>query len=142
MRWRLSILGLALGLSCLPAAAWSIEIDTGAKGRVAGFLVREDAKTLEIRVFTPAGKDGGIVRNEKAKVKVLHRLNTERLEKLSKENPKAYRDYAEELAEKKTDPEAQHTAMRLFLIAAALDPQNLGASSLLRMSDLATSPAE
>ena len=58
------------------------------------------------------------------------------------DRPQAYRDYAEELAEKRDDPEARMTSLRLYLIAAHLDPERLGRGCLLGMSNLAETPFE
>src|SRR5262249_5895515 len=79
----------------------------------------------------------------KSEVDLIHRpVAAERLTALSPERPKEYRDYAEELADKKVDPEARETGLRLYAIAANLDPANLGRSSLLGMTALAASVEE
>src|SRR5947208_1573971 len=103
-------MGLLLG----PASGWSIDlIETGpSKRQVRGFLVSEDAKQISVRIKLPSGKDR-VEKFELAKIKIIHKVDRERLEKLSKDNPKAYKDYAEQLAQKKTDPEAAELAMRL-----------------------------
>jgi hypothetical protein len=46
------------------------------------------------------------------------------------------------LAEKKADPDARAAALRLYVIAAHLDPDKLGRSSLLGMTALARTPQE
>lgn len=69
-------------------------------------------------------------------------VSSERLAALDPDKPAMYRDYAEELAEKKIDPDARAAAIRLYLIAAYLEPDNLGRSSLLGMTSLARSPGE
>ena len=133
-------LGLAFGLflSTLPASAILIETGTGPVG---GFVLGDDGTKLKISIPTPDGQDK-VGEYLHADIKVLHRLDGKRLEGLSPDNPKAYRDYAEELARQKADPEARYTAMRLYLIAAHLAPTEFGSSSLLRMSALANTPAE
>lgn len=68
---------------------------------------------------------------------VLPSVSATRLAGLRPENPKGYQLYAEELAEKRIDPEARETAIRLYLIAAHLDPDTLGRSCLLGMAGLA-----
>lgn len=72
----------------------------------------------------------------------IRTVSTERLTSLDPAKPAMYRDYAEELAEKKIDPDARDAAIRLYLIAAHLDADNLGRSALLGMTSLARSPAE
>jgi hypothetical protein len=130
---------LAVGLFCatLPTSAILIE---SKDGKVGGYVEDDDGTKLVIRVRTPDGREKR-ERFEHAKITILHRLDVKRLEGLSRDNPKAYRDYAEELARHKDDPEARDTAMRLYLIAAKLAPEKFGSSSLLGMSALA-SPAE
>jgi hypothetical protein len=136
-RW---FVGLALGLFCITSSASAILIETGAS-RVGGFLVEDDGATLKIRVRTPDGQEK-VLDYARAKVKIIHQLDVKRLEKLSRDNPRAYRDYAEELAGQEADPEARYVARRLYLLAAHLDPQQFGSSSLLSMSAMAAAPAE
>jgi hypothetical protein len=137
-------LTLLLPCACLllgarPASA--ILIDTGGK-RVGGYLVSEDVKgkRLTVRVVLPDGEEKVQV-FELAKITVRHKVDRDRLAKLTKENPGAYVKYAEELADKKTDPEAIEVALRLFLIAAYLEPAKMGRACLLRMSELAADDA-
>jgi hypothetical protein len=126
----------------LPSVAWAILIRAG-EVPVSGYFVRDDGKTLTIRVRTPDGKEETKAYDRaKIKIVIVSDLDRKRLEKLSPDNPKAYGEYAEELAGQEGDPEASDMAMRLFLIAAYLDPQKLGHRSLLRMSRLASTPAE
>ena len=141
MRAHWMLLGVAFVVLGAPGPARSILIELGPKNRVGGFLIDQDATTLFIRVRMPDGKE--VERQyEKAKVKIIHQVNRERLAKLSNENPKAYLDYAQELAGQTADPEAVETAKRLFLIAAHLDAPQFGRTSLLAMSSLAATPAE
>jgi hypothetical protein len=133
---------VALGATLiLQSPAGAILIETAPNQRVGGFFEREDANRIYVRIKLPDGKDK-VQAFEKTKIKILHRVDRDRLEKLTKDRPKAYRDYAEELATKKTDPEAVEVALRLFLIAAYLDPPNLGRNCLMSMSSLAATPAE
>ena len=73
---------------------------------------------------------------------VIRPVSAKRLEGLSPASPNDYRLYAEELAVKRKDPEAREMAIRLYLIAAFLEPEKLGRGSLLGMAKLAYSPAE
>jgi len=140
MQWRRFVLGLAVGFWCLPAAARAILIETGGV-QVSGYFQSDDGKTLIIKVRSADGTER-IKEYERGKIKIIHQLDRNRLENLSKDAPKAYRDYADELAQQTSDPEARDMAMRLFLIAAYLDPEQFGPSSLIRMSALAATPAE
>lgn len=73
---------------------------------------------------------------------ILDPIDRERLASLKPGEPQSYRNYAEELAEIKADPDARATAIRLYLIAAHLDRDELGTSSLLGMAALARSSTE
>jgi hypothetical protein len=142
MALRRFVLGLVVGLSCLLPAARAILVDVGGTP-VGGYFVRDDGQKLVIRVRTADGQDR---MNEydraKTKITIVHQLDRKALESLSRDNPQAYRTYAEVLARQEGDPEARDTAMRLFLIAAYLDPRQFGHSCLLGMSRLAGTPAE
>ncbi len=140
MRRRYIVLSLVVSILGLPSAAPAILIESGGV-RIGGYFVRDDGKKLAIRVRTADGKEK-VSEYDSGRVKILHQVDRKRLEKLSQDNPKAFRDYAEELAGKKEDPEARDVAMRLYLIAAYLDPQKFGRSSLLGMSSLAGTAAE
>jgi hypothetical protein len=140
MQWRRFVLGLAVGFCCVPAAARAILIETGGV-QVGGYFHSDDGKTLTIKVRSADGTEK-IKEYERGKIKIIHQLDRNRLENLSSDVPKGYRDYAEELALQKNDPEAKDMAMRLLLIAAYLDPKQFGHSSLLRMSAIASTPLE
>jgi hypothetical protein len=131
---------LAAGLFFSTSLARAILIETKT-GKVGGFLVSDDGTNLKIRIPAAGGEEtvGEFLR---ADVKVLHQLDVKRLEKLSKDNPKGYRDYADELARQEGDPEARYTAERLYLIAATLAPEEFGSDSLIRMAPLARTPAQ
>lgn len=141
MRLRVTFLVLGAWLFVAYAPAWSILIETGPKQRVGGYLVSEDAKEIKVRTKTPDGKEKVDV-FERSKIKIIHKVDLDRLGKLSKDQPKAYRKYADELAEQEADPEARELALRLFVIAAYLDTPNLGKPCLLSMSGLAAHPAD
>jgi hypothetical protein len=132
-------LGL-VSLFCSTSLASAILIETGT-GRVGGFVLSDDGTKLKISIPTPDGQEK-VGEYLHAKIKILHQLNVKRLEGLSSKNPRAYRDYAEELARQEADPEARYMAMRLYLIAAHLAPEQFGSRSLLSMSALASTPAE
>src|SRR3954454_3426197 len=99
MSGRRHVLGLVAGLLCWasPARAILIEMKEGKNPvQVGGYLVRDDGTNLTIRIRTPDGREQDAT-YPLAKVMVLHRLDVKRLEGLSRDDPKAYRDYAEEL---------------------------------------------
>jgi len=144
MAWyRFILLGLPLGLFGLlglASSASAIIIESGGV-QVSGHVLREDDNKLTIRHVTPEGQEK-TTEFPRAKIKVVHRVEEKRLAGLSKDNPKGYRDYADELARQESDPEAKYMARRLYLIAASLDPAQYGVSSLRRLADLADSRAE
>jgi hypothetical protein len=141
-RPRILLLGcVGLWLLICATPAWSILIETAQRKRVGGHIEREDATTLVLRTRTADGKTTTQT-FKKANIKIIHRIDVKRLEQLKREEPAAYRSYAEELAEQKADPEAIELALRLYVIAAYLDPQKLGRRCLLSMSDLAPTSAD
>src|SRR4051812_7564054 len=92
-RWFVSlVIGLFVSTSVAPA----ILIATPA-GRVGGFLVSDDGAKLTLRILAPEGEEK-VKEFTRVNVKILHRLDVKRLEGLSRDNSRAYRDYAEELA--------------------------------------------
>ena len=119
-----------------------VVIRKGEKPEVLGILVSQDERRVIVRELLPDGKyrDQTIPRAEIEDVIIT--VSPERLAALSRDKPREYAGYAEELAEKRKDPEARETALRLYQIAAWLDPEGLGKSSLLGMIDVARSPAE
>jgi hypothetical protein len=136
--WRYSLVAVGLFCWALPGSAILIETK---EGKVGGYLKADDGTKLTIIIRTPDGREKPEVYTL-AKITVLHRMDVKRLERLSPDNPKAYRDYADELAAHKDDPEARDTAMRLYLIAASLAREKFGTSCLLSMSTVASTPAE
>ncbi len=108
----------------------------GVEDPITGYLESSDDKTIRLRIPASEGEDVHRVIDRSEIELLLQPVNPTRLEQLSPDNPKAYREYAEELVEKKSDPDAVDTAMRLFLIAAYLDPQKEGRSALLGMTPL------
>jgi len=132
MRWYSSL--ALVTLLALPAPSWSIVIEAD-KTKVQGHLVKETPERLTIRFVGPDGLDVEKDFDRKA-IRVIHRIDIARLEALTSKNPQSYRNYAEVLAAEKDDPEAQELAIRLFAIAAALDPEKLGRSCLRDLQDL------
>src|SRR2546425_1111838 len=125
MRRQRFLLALAVGALWVPTAARAILIETAPGVRVGGYFVRDDGKKLSVRLRTADGKEK-VNDYDRTRIKIIHQVDRNRLEKLATDNPKAYRDFAQELTKQTADPEAKDMAMRLFLIAAYLDPQQLG----------------
>jgi hypothetical protein len=140
MPWYRIAVGVALCLFLHVSSASAILLESGGV-RVSGYLVREDDRKVIIRTQNNEGQET-VHEYNRAKIKILHQVDGKRLEALSPDNPKGYRDYADELARQEADPEAKYLARRLYLLAAGLDPGKYAVSSLLRMSALAETPAE
>ncbi|MGE0755423.1 MAG: hypothetical protein AB7F89_07935 [Pirellulaceae bacterium] len=141
-RRSLAWMAVLLAVSPVPTAWAVIVIEKGTGTRIRGHLVSDEPARLVIRERLPDGSLQERTIPRASVDDVIQAVSAERLQALDKRNPQAYRDYAEELAEKREDPDAEATAIRLFLIAAYLEPTKLGRSSLLGMVALARSPAE
>jgi len=143
MRRVLTGLVVVVGLLCWTSHARAIVIEYNGS-RIGGFFQSNDGKTLTILVRNKDGQEEES-RYLLAKVKIISEVDLPTLEKLSPDQPAAYRDYAKKLAAMaamENDPEARYVARHLYLIAAHLDPKTLGPACLLAMSDLAETPAE
>ena len=109
---------------------------------IRGILVDENSVSIEVHEHLP---NGTVTKHTIPRVtidEIVRAVNNERLAGLSPDEPEAYRSYAEDLAIKTEDPEAPVAAIRLYLIAAYLKPNELGRSCLLGMAGLARTPAE
>lgn len=104
--------------------------------------IREDAASVVVGLPQANGTFVERVFEKRQIEEFIRTVDAARLAELSPEKPAAYRDYAEELAEKKADPDARAAALRLYVIAAHLDPDHLGRSSLLGMTALARNALE
>jgi hypothetical protein len=79
---------------------------------------------------------------------MIHTVDPARLASLDPDRPQDYREYADELAEKKLDPEARDAALRLYVIAAhvgeasRLPKDDQAHAAMLGLIALARSPEE
>jgi len=133
---------LLVGVFVTPACGVILLFKSPDVPPVKGRLVRKTDKTIVVEVTRPDGTTREKSFSMNVIDLVLMAVSTERLTELRPDKPQAYRDYAEELASKREDPEAREMAMRLYLMAANLAPKKLGRSSLLGMIDLAHTPQE
>lgn len=134
---------ISIGLFLWPAGVdAAVVLVRGETDTVAGYVESRADGVLRLRI--PQGQGQSRTRDIPLGdvEEVIETVSPKRLAELSPANPNGYRNYAEELAQKKIDPEARETALRLFLIAARLDPTRLGRSSLLGMTAIARSPEE
>ena len=137
---------VSLTAACIllaPAVAQAVVVfRQGEDKPVMGFLLSQNDDRVVVRRPLPNGRfrDEVFLRSEIADL--IFTVDRKRLEALSHDRPKEYRDYADELAAKRQDPEARFTAIRLYLIAAHLDPGSEGRSAMLGMIALARSESE
>jgi hypothetical protein len=143
MPHRLILIGTVLGILLPPTVARAVIIFLKEGGQeIRARLVRESPELVVIAVPQPDGTCAEQVLRHEDIEDIIRTVSKDRLAALKKDNPQAYRDYAEELAGKRKDPDARATALQLYHIAAYLDPERLGRSCLLGMADLARTPAE
>src|SRR5262245_30911952 len=110
-----AILLSACILGCLlPDRGRAIIIDTEQGSQESGNLVSQDDQKGAVR--RRPGASEKVEEFERGEIKTIHQVDLKRLAELRKENPKAYREYAEELTEKRADPEARELALRLLVI--------------------------
>lgn len=137
-------MGVVVGILCLWAfSAQAVTIlEKGNDQPTRGFLVDQNEFSVTIREVLPGGgtKERVLVRSSIEEIFLA--VDYKRLADLRPDKPQAYREYAEELRDKREDPDARVAAIRLYLIAAYLDPDGLGKSCLLGMTPLARSPEE
>lgn len=113
----------------------------GSSKPVAGHLVRQNGNEVVIRDESAPGLKEIIIPRSDIE-DLIETVSAERLVALDPSRPREYREYAEELAEKQLDPEARLMAVRLFQIAAWLDPEKTGRGALLGLVSVARPGAE
>lgn len=134
---------LALAIAIFtPTAQAVVVLPKGATQPVMGYLVRQDAATIVVREVLPGGKSRETAFRKSEIDELLITVSPDRLAALDPAQPRLYREYAEELAEKHRDPEARDAALRLFHMAAVLGDAKLRRGSLLGLAALARSPQE
>jgi hypothetical protein len=133
---RISILATILAVVVLIQPAYAVVIyKKGSTKPITGHLIRQSDAEVVLRDDSGAApKELVIPRGEIEDL--IETVSAERLMTLDPARPQEYREYAEELAEKKLDPEARLMAVRLFQIAAWLDPKT-GRGALLGLVSVA-----
>jgi len=124
------------------AASAVVLLVRGKDQPIGGYLVREDSEVVVIRDTADPGRGRERQFRKSELLDMIVTVSADRLVRLRAGKADEYRDYAEELAEKRRDPEARDMALRLFLIAAYRSPERLGKSSLLAMAEIARDPDE
>jgi hypothetical protein len=120
----------------------AVVLRKGATEPVMGYLVRSDDTTVVLREPQPKGPPREHTFRRDEIDELLITVSPERLASLDPADPKLYREYAEELAEKRRDPEASDAARRLFAIAAFHASGAERKSALLGLAALAQGEAE
>jgi hypothetical protein len=123
--------------------AHAVVVHLEESGRIVyAKLIRITPQQLEIEQRTLEGTTRRLEfsRREIAKLK-LH-VSDQRLAELDPQQPEPYFKYAEELFAHRDDPDAQQTAIRLYLIAGHLDSDQFGERALSRLIVAARSASE
>jgi hypothetical protein len=129
---------LALAAQCQAAMV----LKRGSSQPILGHLVRQDEHSVVIREELAGGQSRETVIPRGEIDELIITVDLQRLAGLDPSQLAAYREYAEELAEKRRDPEARDAARRLSAIAAARGDASLRKSALLGLISLARSPDE
>jgi len=131
---------LFVGANRFGHAAVVLPKDSGEP--VYGYLLKNEAERVVIRENLPGGGTREREFSREEIDELILTVDPARLAQLRPDNPQGYLEYAEDLAEKRRDPEARDTAVRLYLIAAWLAPEQHGRGALLGMTALSRSAEE
>lgn len=125
----LTCISVLLALLIDNASAVIVVIDNG-RTEVRGYEVSRSNTVLVMDQVKPDGsRERRSFSLTDPDVQVLDAINTADLEQLDPSNPRAYLDLASRLEAKVIDPEVHDLVVRLFLIAAHLDTENLSVQS-------------
>ncbi len=136
---RLTFVVVLIWIFLAPFSASAVIVETRSGDKIRGHLIEKNQVRVVVRLDGQE-KTKTIERNNI--LNIVETVNIVRLNALDPKDPKSYRIYAEELAAQRNDPEARDMALRLFLIAAYLDPRKQGYNCLMRMSNLARNSDE
>ncbi len=120
----------AMLLAASPGYALTLFLNNG--DRLRGYPVGEVKEGAIVTIAVPQ-PGGGVIRRSVQPSEIRRMVETvdrKSLQDLNNAGAKEYFNYAEILAERKIDPEARDTAIRLFLIAAYLDKDTARAAFL------------
>lgn len=126
---------LAGSLGSGDAAGAVITLKDGT--RIGCVIIERDPQQAVVDVVTSAGNRQRKVLNVSDVASVDYAVSPSRLAELNPAKPLRYKEYAEELAEVKIDPEARPMALRLYHIALNLAPDEFAESCLLGMIRIA-----
>ncbi|MBP88178.1 MAG: hypothetical protein CMJ64_15920 [Planctomycetaceae bacterium] len=119
-----------------------IVFQKGQDEPIRGILVEETATHIVVNEVLPSGGIKKWILTRAQIDDIIRAVSADELAALRHDNAGGYRRYAEDLAAKTEDPEARGMAIRLYVIAAYLAPEQLGRSCLLGAAGLARTPEE
>src|SRR5215212_6288529 len=122
-----------ISLVVVPLPAWSVIVQTKDGKEFKGYLVKNDAIQLVMRLH---GSNEEKMFFQADIKNIVQTVEFKELEKLKPGQAKGYYEYALTLTGETIDPEARETALRLFLIAAYQDPVAYGFNALIKMSEI------
>ena len=137
-----TIAALACALVFASLAQAAMVLKRGSAQPILGHLVRQDEQSVVIREELPGGQSRETIIPRGDIDELVITVDPQRLSALDPSQPAAYREYAEELAEKRRDPEARDAARRLYVIVAARGDAALQKSAWLGLISLARTPDE
>ena len=140
--WLRAFATLVAALVAAAPAHAVVVLKKGVPQPVIGHLVRQDEREVVVREELPGGGTRETHVARESIDELILTVDPARLAALDPAQPQAYREYAEELAEKRRDPEAAGAARRLYAIAAARSNGGLRQGALLGLIALARSPDE
>lgn len=136
-----SVLVLLFLVTTSPLWAVVVRVKDRAEPLI-GALIRDEKERIVVRTTDTSGKTQDETVRRTDIEELIPPFSGDRLAELDPAKPEMYRDYAEELRARRRDPESRDMAIRLYLIAAWLDRENLARSALLGLVSLARSTEE
>lgn len=138
----LMLLAIVAATAPSRAARAVVVLKKGSETPLMGHLIRSDERAVVIRQELADDQTRDVIIPRSEIDEVLETVSPERLAQLKPSQPAAYFEYAEELAEKRRDPEARDAARRLLAITASRGDAAIRHSSLLLLADLARTDFE
>jgi len=119
-----------------------IVFQKGKDEPIRGFLVEETSTHIIVNEVRPSGEVQKWILTRNEIDDIIRAVSEDELAALRNDSVAGYRQYAEDLAAKTEDPEARAMAIRLYVIAAHLAPEEFARSCLLGAAALARTPEE
>lgn len=140
---RFLIIGCVLAVLAVAAPCHAVIVfQKGRDEPIRGYLVEENSLRIVVNEVLPNGQLRKWDLSQVQVEDIVRAVSADDLAALRSNKPEGYRRYAEDLAAKTEDPDARAVAIRLYVIAAHLSPDELGRSCLLGAAALARSSAE